>query len=184
MDSPFLGMVQYFAFSFAPRGYRLADGALLSIASNSALFALFGTFYGGNGTTNFAVPDLRGRVAFGNGTAPDGASFTIGQRSGTESATLLSTNIPSHTHSAPTLQIAGKVGSRGGGGDTNIPTGAYPSTPTAGTMYSSTAGRGETLGAPTLSVSTAGGSIPVPIRNPYLVLTATITVSGIFPSRN
>ncbi len=179
MDSPFLGMVQYFAFNFAPRGYRLADGALLSISSNSALFALVGTFYGGNGTTNFAVPDLRGRVALGQ----DGGSFTMGQRAGTESATLLTSNMPSHTHIAPTLRIGGKVGSRGGG-DTNIPTGAYPSTPTAGTMYSSTAGRGEALGAPSFTVSTAGSSVPVPIRNPYFALTATITVVGLFPSRN
>jgi microcystin-dependent protein len=158
----------------------LANGALLPIASYSALFALVGTYYGGNGTTNFAVPDLRGRVALGQ----NGSTFTMGQRAGTENVTILTSNMPSHTHSSPTLQIGGKVGSRGGGGDTNIPTGAYPSAPTAGSMYASTAGRGESLGAPTLVVSTAGASIPVAIRNPYLVLTVTITVIGIFPSRN
>ena len=93
MDSPFLGMLQYFAFGFAPRGYVLANGALLPISSFAALFSLLGTTYGGNGTSNFALPDMRGRSNYSMGS-----SFVLGQKSGAETVSLSTSNMPAHTH--------------------------------------------------------------------------------------
>src|SRR5437870_1107017 len=129
MDTPFLGMVQYFAFDWAPRTYLLCNGALLSIATNTALFSLLGTTYGGNGTTNFALPDLRGRSVRGQGT-----SWTMGEVFGSTSTTMLTTNMPAHTHTA-TVQIA----ANNTNGALNNPTGAYPAVTkvnrSAGQMY-------------------------------------------------
>lgn len=95
MADPFMSEVRMFGFSFAPKGWALCNGQLLPIAQNQALFALLGTTYGGNGTTTFALPDLRGRtpVSLGNGVVQ-------GEMSGVENVTLLSTQLPMHTHTA------------------------------------------------------------------------------------
>ena len=178
MDSPFLGMVQYFAFDWAPKGYALCNGALLSISQNSALFALLGTFYGGNGTTNFALPDLRGR-----GIVGQSSSLTMGEVFGTPSVTLLTSNMPSHTHSA-----TGAIACNNTLGSVTDPTGAYPAGihPGRGTgqMYATTQGSGVFLGAPSVIIATSGSSVPFSTQNPYLAVTATIATVGIFPSRN
>jgi microcystin-dependent protein len=182
MDSPFLGMVQYFAFDWAPKGYALANGALLSIQQNAALFALFGTFYGGNGTSTFGLPDLRGRGVVGQSN-----SYTMGERFGTTTASLLTINMPSHTHSASgaiacnntsggtgtagaNYPAALKTGGRGGGGPAN--------------MYTATADPNNYLAAPTVTIAAAGQSVPFSTQNPYIAVTATISTVGLFPSRN
>lgn len=179
MDSPFLGMIQYFACDFTPKGYLNCNGALLPIQQNAALFSLLGTYYGGNGQTNFALPDLRGRSIVGQGN-----NHTIGEKFGTPTATMLTVNMPAHTHSAPSLQTPAFTGSRGGAGNANVPTGAFAANPTAGNMYTATPGRNEFLGTPSVTVGVAGSGVPFNTQNPYLALTACIASNGIFPSRN
>ena len=104
-SEPFIADITYFAGNFAPRGWAFADGQLLPISSYSALFSLLGTTYGGDGRTNFALPDLRGRTAIGPGTGPGLTSRTLGQRLGTETSTLNVTEMPSHTHDPPPSNV-------------------------------------------------------------------------------
>ena len=177
MDSPYLGMIQYFAFDWAPKGYALCNGALLPIAQNQALFALLGTFYGGNGTSNFGLPDLRGRAMISQGT-----NFTMGEKLGAEHATLLTTNMPMHTHTA--TGVISAFNNPRGSGDQNDPTSNYPSSTNTGNMYSAALQANSFLGAPTVTVGTAGSNVPFNTLNPYLALTCAIATSGLFPSRN
>src|SRR5882724_671805 len=98
MSQPFLGAIGIFPWDWAPRGWSLCQGQLLSIQQNQALFALLGTTYGGNGTSTFALPDLRGRIALSAGNSSFGTPFVLGQVSGQESHTLSTGEIPGHTH--------------------------------------------------------------------------------------
>lgn len=95
---PFIGTIGIFAFNFAPRGWATCEGQLLSIAQNTALFALVGTYYGGDGRTTFGIPDLRGRVPISQGTGPGLSSYSIGSKGGAEEFSISVTNLPSHTH--------------------------------------------------------------------------------------
>ncbi len=97
---PFLGQIQAFGFSFAPRGWATCQGQILSISQNTALFSLLGTTYGGNGQTTFALPDLRGRAAIGQGQGPGLSAYTIGEVGGAESTSLTTANLPMHNHLA------------------------------------------------------------------------------------
>jgi len=177
MDSPFLGMVQYFAFDWAPKGYALANGALLNINSNAALFALFGTFYGGNGTTTFGVPDLRGRSIIGQGQ-----QWTIGEKLGTENATLLTANMPVHTHTATVKIAANNTNATSGtAGPTEY---SAKSIALGKNLYSTTPDPNTFFGALSVVVQPAGLNTPFSTLNPYVALTCCVTTTGIFPSRN
>ncbi len=105
MSDQYLGEIRLFAGSFAPVGWLMCNGQLLPISENDALFALIGTTYGGDGVRTFALPDLRGRVAMSAGRARTGTSYVLGQAAGTETVTLLTTQIPAHTH-APLASTA------------------------------------------------------------------------------
>ena len=94
----YLGMIKIFAGNFAPRGWAFCSGQILSIHQNTALFSLLGTTYGGNGQTTFALPDLRGRAPIAFGQGPDLSSYALGETGGVEKVTLLTTEIPAHTH--------------------------------------------------------------------------------------
>src|SRR5476651_1538756 len=96
--TPFVGTIIAFAFPFPPKTWSQCNGQLLAINQNQALFALLGVQYGGNGTTTFGLPDLRGRAAISQGTLPGVGTYPIGTKSGTENVTLLSVNLPVHTH--------------------------------------------------------------------------------------
>ena len=111
MSEPFLGEIKMFGGNFAPRGYALCNGQLLAIQQNTALFALLGTTYGGNGQTTFALPDLRGRVPMSSGQGPGLTSRTLGEMSGSENVTLLSNQMPAHNHSVITNSGNGDVSS-------------------------------------------------------------------------
>ena len=168
---PFIGQIQAFGFNFAPRGWAKCDGQLLSIAQNTALFSLLGTMYGGNGTTTFALPDLRGRSGLHHGSGPGLSNISIGQVGGSESHTLIASEMPSHNHS---FTIGAKEE-----GTTDNPNGAY----IAGNGTNSF---GNAVDAQMASNTTfpAGGSLPFNIRNPYLGINYCIALVGIFPSRN
>src|SRR4051812_4210500 len=112
MSEPFLAEIVMFAGNFAPRGWAFCNGQILSIAQNTALFSLLGTTYGGNGQTTFSLPDFRGRSPVGTGQGPGLATIDLGEVSGAEAVTLLTTQMPVHTHTAAvgTMVIRGKNG--------------------------------------------------------------------------
>ena len=109
MSQPFVGEIKMFGGTFAPRSYALCDGQLLAISQNSALFALLGTLYGGDGRTTFGLPDLRGRVPIHTGSGPGLTPRAMASRSGAENATVSVNTLPSHTHMMQGSTNFGKV---------------------------------------------------------------------------
>lgn len=175
MAEPFIGQVYLVGYNFAARGFAFCDGALLPISSNTALFSLLGTTYGGNGTTTFALPDLRGRVPVGQGSAPGGSTYSLGQVSGTETTTLTTANMPAHTHSASLIAENGPP-------DSADPTGRMLAGATA---YLTPSRSPDVVMAPaSLQLGTTGGSVPFNNMQPYLVMNYQIALVGIFPSRS
>src|SRR5438874_4716730 len=98
MSSPFVAEIRMFGFTFAPKGWAMCNGQLLPISQNTALFALLGTFYGGDGKSTFALPNLEGSTPLGQGQLNGGSEYFLGQSSGTDNITLLTTEMPIHTH--------------------------------------------------------------------------------------
>lgn len=191
---PFLGEICILGFTFAPSGYALCNGQIMSIAQNTALFSLLGTTYGGNGSTTFALPDLRGRAPIHFGQGPSLAPYAQGQVGGIEATTLTTAQLPAHTHGF----------ADNGSALNSITTKATSQIPAAGSFLARTVD-GSTSGAQPLiyvPAGTAGTSVamgglnvagtiaptgqnqPVPIMQPYLVLNYSIALQGIFPSRN
>lgn len=175
MDA-FIGEIRQFPFNFAPKNWALCDGQLLAIQSNPALFSIIGTFYGGNGTTTFGLPDLRGHVVTG---ADPQQSWNIGSTAGTDSVTLLATEMPQHKHLLTGLNNPG--------------TQAAPDS----TSYLTFDGRGgtgvvrymRTNGTPSAAMAPnmltpAGGNTAHENRQPFLVLNFCIALQGVFPPRN
>lgn len=179
MSTPFIGEVRTFGFSFAPRGWAFCNGSILSIAQNTALFAILGTTYGGNGQTTFALPDLRGRAAIGPGQGPGLSPQTLGQARGRETVTLLTTELPQHSHvlNAATLSPANAAQ------NVAAPTAqAYLGLSSPNNVYIDAVAPNTTL--INSSVSPTGGSQPHENRQPFLAINYCIAVQGIFPARN
>jgi microcystin-dependent protein len=170
MSEPFLGQISAFSFNFPPKGWALCNGQLLPINQNQALFSLLGTTYGGDGRVNFALPNLQGRIPLHFGQSPVGSPYTLGQVGGEAAHTLISAELPAHTH-VP-------VGSSSNATAAS-PAGAY-SAVTAGGSYSAS----HTTTLAPQAVGNAGGSQSHDNRSPYLVLNFCIALAGIFPSRN
>lgn len=167
MAEPFLAEVRLMGFNFAPKGWALCNGQLLSIQQNQALFSLMGTTYGGNGTTNFALPNLQGRVAIHMGSG-----YTLGQTSGEQNHTLLVTEIPQHTHLANAVNVASAAGN---------PSNARMVSQSGGAnLYAAAPGNNTMPGA----LSSTGGSQPHANMQPYTVINFSIALQGIFPSQN
>jgi microcystin-dependent protein len=171
MSEPFLGEIRMFGFNFAPSGWAMCNGQLLSIAQNAALFALLGTTYGGNGTTTFQLPNLQSRVAIhmgqGNGLSP----YVEGQVGGTENVTLTNNQMPQHNH--PVTASDGNASATRPGGAVlgRVQTAIYGASPDGTVMNAGMIGN-------------SGGSQPFSILQPYLVVNFCIALQGIFPSRN
>jgi microcystin-dependent protein len=180
---PFIGEVKLFGFNFAPKGYATCQGQILSIAQNTALFSLLGTTYGGNGQTTFALPDLQGRMAIGQGTGPGLPSHSMGEISGTPNVTLLTSNLPPHVHPAAGITVQVPVST--GGVDQASPVGGFLADQGTDT-YSSASTANSFYGGLQVSGMTGvtGSGMPVGIMNPYLVMNYSIALQGIFPSRN
>ncbi|MEW5675190.1 tail fiber protein [Flavobacterium enshiense] len=180
---PFIGEIKLLAFDFAPRNYLQCSGQLLSIAQNTALFSLLGTTYGGNGTQNFAIPDLRGRMPIGQGNGSGLPSHSMGEIAGTTNITLTTQNLPAHNHMAIGVTVNLPVST--GGGDSSSPQNAYLAD--KGTeVFSSVSTPGANYGNLSVSGQTSitGSNTPFEIMNPYLVMNYSIAIFGIFPSRN
>jgi microcystin-dependent protein len=184
----FLGSVCTFGFTFCPLGWAETNGALLPIAQNSALFALLGTTYGGNGQTNFALPDLRGRSVVGQGQGPSLSNVFLGQPVGNENITLLPNNMPAHTHTATTV-VNAKLRGTNNAGTSDTPggnvLGKYARTNTYSTGASDVDMGGTAIAATaTTTLLPAGSSQPFNVRSPGLGMITCIATQGIFPSRN
>jgi microcystin-dependent protein len=167
---PFVGQVEIVAFNFAPNGWALCNGQLLSISQNTALFALLGTQYGGDGITTFALPDLRGRMAIHFGQGLGLQNYDIGEAGGEEQVTLTLNEIPAHTHHAMASSLAADQAAVGGNvwGTSAV------------FLYSS--------GSPTspmnsLAIGSVGAGLPHDNLPPFLVMNFIIALQGIFPSR-
>ena len=167
MAEPFLGEIRMMSFNFPPKGWALANGQTLPINQNQALFSLFGTMYGGNGQTTFAIPNLRGQVPihFGNG-------FTQGETAGSSSVTITQASMAQHTHVAQGTST---------GADTPVPT--SNNLAAANNEYGPANAGGLTTLHPT-TISNVGGSQPHENRQPFLTISFCVALQGIFPSQN
>jgi microcystin-dependent protein len=177
MADPFLGEIRIFGGNFAPVGWALCQGQLLPIAQNSALFSLLGTTYGGDGRTTFALPDLRGRVVMSFGQGPGLRNYAQGEVAGTESVTLLTQQMPQHSHSVGASETP----------STTDPKGAVPAQPVsaqpgsgAPKIYAASSD-GTTMN--NAMIGPSGGGQPFNIQQPYLVINYIIALQGIYPSR-
>jgi microcystin-dependent protein len=166
MAEPFLSEIRIMSFNFAPKGWAMCNGQLLPINQNQALFSLLGTTFGGNGQTNFALPDLRGCVPIhvGNGN-------TLGQKAGTTSVTINIQQLPTHTHPLNALDTSGTLGNPKGNLLAQV-----------ANAYTAVGGNLTTLSPPT--VSNVGGNQAHNNMQPFLTLTFCIALQGIFPSPN
>jgi microcystin-dependent protein len=176
MAAPFLGEIRPWACNFAPFGWAMCQGQLLSIQQNTALFSLLGTFYGGNGTTNFALPDLQGRVPMKYGTDPTGNNYSLGEIAGTETITISSTQMPIHAHTFS--------GTNANSGHARPADGASFGTNPQGTFfYGPSGGSTTTINQGTVSTY-VGGNQPHTNLQPFLAINWCIAMQGIYPARN
>jgi microcystin-dependent protein len=175
MASPFLAEIRIFAGNFAPVGWAVCNGQILPISQNTALFSLLGTQYGGNGTSNFALPNLQGMVPMHAGSGPGLTPRVQGEVGGSPTVTVLSNQVPQHNHTY-------NAGSGGRGGTVNtVANNVNCEAPALTNIYGgSTDG---TKMSPLMLQSTPG-SLPHENRQPYQVLTFIIAMQGIFPSRS
>lgn len=174
MAEAFLGSVLLVGFNFAPRGWATCDGQITSISQNTALFSLLGTTYGGNGSSTFALPDLRGRVAIHVGQGPGLTARTQGEASGAETITLTGAQIPNHTHALNVSNAAATLGS---------PSGNFIAAKNRADPGFAATSDGSVLNSASIGASTGGGQ-PHSNMQPYLVMNYVIALQGIFPSRN
>jgi microcystin-dependent protein len=180
MADPFVAEIRIFPFNFAPKGWAFCDGQLLPLSQNTALFSLLGTTYGGNGKSNFALPDMQGNAPMHPGQGPGLSLHDLGEQSGVEFVTLLQSETPQHSHG-----LMAKVGA----GNTVNPSGAVPATTAwvSGTQFGVVSAYSSTVPADTqMNVQTLGlngGSLPHNNMMPYLTLNFCIALQGVFPPR-
>jgi microcystin-dependent protein len=184
MSDPFVAEIRMFAGNFAPTGWAQCNGQLMPISQNTALFSLLGTYYGGDGKSTFALPNLQGSSPLHAGQSTTGTEYFLGQQSGSEFVTLLQSEIPAHTHAMqvsnndantdpaiganPTNQLPAK-GSYDEGGNTGVVAFYTSSAPNVQLNFQSTA--------------IAGSSLPHNNMQPYLCVLFIIAMQGVFPAR-
>lgn len=166
MSDPYIGEIKVISFNFPPKGWAFCNGQLLAINQNQALFSILGTMYGGDGRVNFALPNLQGRIPL-----HQGPGYNVGQAAGEAAHTLITTELPAHTHPGVGQSTASNPGSSPAGAIwATAPAAAYA--PAPNTQLNPAA------------VGNAGSSQPHENQAPYLVLNFIIALVGIFPSRN
>jgi len=168
--NPYLGEIRIFAGNFAPQGWALCNGQLLPISNNAALFSLLGTYYGGDGVSTFALPNLQSRVPVGQGQGPKLSPYVLGQQGGTENVTLTAQQMPQHNHTMGTLSSAGTAAR---------PNANLLAQSTAGNVYGPAPSDGSSLN--TAAIGSAGSSHPHANIQPYLALTFIIALQGVYP---
>lgn len=174
MSNPFLAEIRIFTGGFAPKGWAQCDGQLMSISQNTALFSLLGTTYGGNGTSNFALPNLQGCAPMQAGQGPGLSLRDLGETAGEQTVTLLQTEMPAHSHSAQ-----GAIG----GGKSDPTSNAWASGAKTGPdLYSASDANNVQMNP--FGTSIAGGSQPHNNMTPFLGLMFIIALQGVFPARS
>lgn len=203
MAEPFIGQIIQVGFNFAPRDWMTCSGQLLPISQNQALFSLLGTTFGGNGVSNFQLPNTNGRLMLGWGNSTTGTPYVLGESAGVEQETLISSNLPLHTHAANFIPTGGgpiTVSAVAASATTGTATAGYqlataqPSTGAtapkiyapagSGTPVNLTGLSGGGITGGTVTNALTGGNLPISILQPFQALTTIICVNGLFPSRN
>jgi microcystin-dependent protein len=176
MSSPFVAEVRPWALNFAPRGWAMCQGQILPISQYTALFSLIGTYYGGNGTSNFALPDLRSRVPMKYGEDPSGNTYVIGEQGGVETVTISMVQLPVHNHAllGTTSQADLKRPMTGS---------AYAQSSSGDNFYAAADGNAVPINANTVQAYPGGGQAHTNLQ-PYLAINWCIALVGIYPSRN
>lgn len=177
MSTFYIGEIRMMAFNFAPKYWAFCNGQLLPINQNTALFSLLGTYYGGNGVSNFALPDLRGRTALGYGNVPNGQTYPLGLTGGAENVTLTTAQMPAHTHLLAVSTLDG---------NTPSPAGAYLANVNRqgiGNLNAYADPSGAVVGLGNTS-QTAGSNTPHSNMQPYQAMNFFIALQGVYPSRN
>ncbi len=180
----YISEVRMFAGNFAPMSWAFCQGQLMSIANYTALFALVGTTYGGDGQNTFGLPDLRSRIPIHNGQGPGLSPYQLGQMAGTESVTLTAANVGGHTHA-----VTGNAGIAVANGDGQTPVAVNNFPAGNGENIYSTATDNSvmapaSLAGVTVAVQTPSGNAPIGTVQPYIAINFIICLEGIFPSRN
>ncbi|MBL8650378.1 MAG: phage tail protein [Sphingopyxis sp.] len=173
----YLGELMQVGFNFCPLGWAQAAGQILPISQNTALFSLFGTNYGGDGRTTFALPNLSGRAANTPGNGPGLSPYSIGEQAGSETTTLIPANLPPHDHRAA-LQTANANANSTSANGNAIGVSSNNS------FQSGTTPSGNLMASSTIQVNPTGGSQPVNNRPPYIALKWCVALQGIYPPRN
>lgn len=171
MADPFVAEIRIFPFNFAPKGWAWCDGQLLPLSQNTALFSLLGTTYGGNGKSNFALPDLQGRAPMHPGQGPGLSLHDLGETGGSETVTLLESEIPAHSHGLQVSQ-ADALG--------RIPAGEQPATGIGVGLYGPAPAN---VALSPYALAPAGGDQPHNNLQPYLTFYFNIALQGVFPPR-
>ncbi|SRR6266540_297487 len=176
MADPFVAEIRIFPFSFAPTGWALCDGQLLPLSQNTALFSLLGTTYGGNGSSNFALPDIQGRTVVQSGQGPGLSLYDLGQSGGQETVTLLESETPSHSHSvgAHTADPA----------EVFLPLPGVVLAPSQGGFAYQTAANANTTPFAPEALGVVGGDLPHNNMMPYVTFNFCIALQGVFPQRS
>jgi microcystin-dependent protein len=175
MADPFVAEIRIFGFNFAPKGWAFCNGQLLPISQNTALFSLLGTTYGGDGKSTFALPDLQGNAAMHPGQGPGLSLHDLGETGGSETVTLLASEIPAHSHF-----VIAQVPPA----DTNLPQGTVLARSSVGGTSPYQPPGGPLISMSPSALTPAGGSLPHNNMQPYLTLSFCIALQGVFPPRS
>ena len=171
MADPFVAEIRIFPFNFAPKGWAWCNGQLLPISQNTALFSLLGTTYGGDGKSTFALPDLEGRAPMHPGQGPGLSLHDLGETGGSETVTLLESEIPAHSHTLRASLLPA---------DSPNPTGAFTAAPSSDNIYGAAS---NLVSMAPEALPPAGGAQPHNNMQPYLTFYFNIALQGVFPPR-
>jgi len=171
MSNPFLAEIRAFPFNFPPKGWAFCDGQLLPISQNTALFSLLGTTYGGDGKSNFALPNMQGNITMHPGQGPGLSLHDLGETGGSDTVTVLESEIPSHSHSLKGDNLNGPDSAGPGGAAVSSPASIYSNATTPIANFSDNA------------IAPAGGDQPHNNLMPYLTLNFCIAMQGVYPPR-
>ena len=181
MSSPFVAEIRIFACNFAPTGWALCNGQLLPISQNTALFSLLGTFYGGDGKSTFALPNLQGSVPIGKGQGPGLTDRVLGEQAGEAALTLITTEMPAHSHVAMVTSTPGTATASASSQLAMAAAGGGKGS--AGNVVNFYRSNAPNANLSPFALGVAGGSQPHNNMMPYLALTFCIALQGVFPPR-